>query len=155
MDIWVVGTSNQKELLYWNKFFKITGKIPFFMIGPFCTPHSICLNIAFGQGCFIWKYCVFSFVFLPKKWHSSPVFLKRFSFFRNFFIISTGFHIKTCRSLKRKAILKIPSTFFRGIFVLSVGFNETSKQGNSSLFSISWITLFKHLNSSEAFGKHS
>ena len=25
----------------------ITGKIPFFVIGPFCTHHSICLNIGF------------------------------------------------------------------------------------------------------------
>ena len=25
----------------------VTGKTPFFVIGPFCTPHSICLNIGF------------------------------------------------------------------------------------------------------------
>ena len=25
----------------------VTGKIPLFAIGPFCTPYSICLNIGF------------------------------------------------------------------------------------------------------------
>ena len=38
------------------------------------------------------------------------------------FKISTGCHIKTCRSLKRRAILKILSTVFRRIYTLSVGF---------------------------------
>ena len=23
----------------------VSGKIPFFVIDPFCTPHSVCLNI--------------------------------------------------------------------------------------------------------------
>ena len=38
----------------------VTGKTPFFVIGPFCTPHSIWLNIAFWQGSFVWKCCVFN-----------------------------------------------------------------------------------------------
>ena len=38
MDIWVVGTSNQKNKV-------VTGSV--FVIGPFCTYHSIYLNIAF------------------------------------------------------------------------------------------------------------
>ena len=38
------------------------------------------------------------------------------------FKISTDYHIKTCRSLKRTAILKIPGTDFRRIYTLSVGF---------------------------------
>ena len=25
----------------------VTGKTPFFVVGPFCTHHSICLNIGF------------------------------------------------------------------------------------------------------------
>ena len=36
--------------------------------------------------------------------------------------ISTDCHIKACRSLKRKAILEIPSTVFRRTYNLSVGF---------------------------------
>ena len=38
----------------------LSGKTPFFVIGPFCTPHSIGFNISFRQGSFIWKYCIFS-----------------------------------------------------------------------------------------------
>ena len=44
MDIWVVGTSNQLFLKLKQNFQKnnvVTGKTPFFMIGPFCTHHSI------------------------------------------------------------------------------------------------------------------
>ena len=51
MDIWVAGTSN---LLFLRgpktgKNFpkKITGKTPLFVIGAFCSCHSICLNIGF------------------------------------------------------------------------------------------------------------
>ena len=45
--------------------------------------------------------------------------LKRFKF-------STGCHIETCRSLKRRAFLKIPSTVFRRIYALSVCFKMKS-----------------------------
>ena len=47
MDIWVVGTSNQIFVrnsyteTNFQKHKLVTGKIPFFVIGPFCTPHSI------------------------------------------------------------------------------------------------------------------
>ena len=37
------------------------------------------------------------------------------------FKISTNYHIRTCRSLKRRAIGKIPSTVFRRTYVVSVG----------------------------------
>ena len=54
VGIWVDGTSNKlfvRSSLNWNKIFKknkvATGKTPFFLIGPFCSHHSICLNIAF------------------------------------------------------------------------------------------------------------
>ena len=53
MDIWVVGTLNQlfigifklKQNFQKNKV--VTGKTPFFVIGPFCTHRSIYLNIGF------------------------------------------------------------------------------------------------------------
>ena len=32
----------------------VAGKTLFFAIGPFCTPHSICLNIGFWQSSFVW-----------------------------------------------------------------------------------------------------
>ena len=54
MDICVVGTSNQlyiREVPKLKQNFRkrkvVTGKTLFFVIGPFCTPHSICLNIGF------------------------------------------------------------------------------------------------------------
>ena len=31
-----------------------TGETVYFVIGPFCTPHSICLNIGFWEGSFVW-----------------------------------------------------------------------------------------------------
>ena len=51
LGIWVVGTLNQLLLrgsFTETKFSKnkvVCGKTPFFVIGPFCTPLSICLNI--------------------------------------------------------------------------------------------------------------
>ena len=66
MDIWVVSTLNQlfKRVSYTEtKFSKnkvVSDKTPFFVVDPFCTPHSICLNTGFWQGSFIWKYWVFN-----------------------------------------------------------------------------------------------
>ena len=50
IDIWVVGTSNQlfiRGSQTQKKKKIVTDKTPFFVLGPFCTPHSICLNIGF------------------------------------------------------------------------------------------------------------
>ena len=55
MDIWVVGTSNQINSMYevpklkqnFQKRKVVTDKTPFFVIGQFCTPHSIYLKIGF------------------------------------------------------------------------------------------------------------
>ena len=47
-DIWVVGTSNQEVLELKKGFQKnkvVTDKTPFFMIGPFCTPHYFSLTL--------------------------------------------------------------------------------------------------------------
>ena len=38
----------------------ITSKALFFVIGPSCTPHSVCLNVGFWLGSFVWKCCVFN-----------------------------------------------------------------------------------------------
>ena len=48
-----------------NKFSKkkknvVTGKSAFFVIGSFCTPHSICLNVSFWQVKLVSKCCVFN-----------------------------------------------------------------------------------------------
>ena len=127
MDIWVVGTSNQlfirglKPKQNFRKTKLVTGKTPFFVIGPFYTLNSICLNIGFWQRSFIWKYCVFklsTFKVATKKLYSS--FLKKKIFQKICFRvevlktlkISSDWHIKTCQSLKRRAILKIPRSSF-------------------------------------------
>ena len=47
MDIWVVGTL--------NKYIVVPDETPFFMIVQFCTYHSICPNIGFRYGSFVWK----------------------------------------------------------------------------------------------------
>ena len=99
------------------------------MIGTFCTHRSICLNIGFRYGSFVWKWCTFNLSALIKKRYSS--FLKNFFVFAKIYFkvkvlkthkISTNSYIKTYQLLKRRAILKIPITFFRKIYALSVGF---------------------------------
>ena len=47
---WYIKSTLYKRLLKWNKIFNknnkvVTGKILFFLLGPICTPHSICLYI--------------------------------------------------------------------------------------------------------------
>ena len=45
---------------------------PVFVVDPFCTPHSICLNIGFWKGSFVWKCGVFrDSTFNYKKRYSS------------------------------------------------------------------------------------
>ena len=44
------------------------------------------------------------------------------------FEILTNCHLKTCRSLKRRAILKIPSNVFRRTDALSVSFNMKTQK---------------------------
>ena len=53
MAIWVIGTSKNslQEVLKLKQNFQknkaVTEKTLFFVIGPFCTHHTICLNIGF------------------------------------------------------------------------------------------------------------
>ena len=51
-DIWMVGTFLYAVLKLKRNFWKnkvVTGKNAFFLIGPFCTPHSISVNVGFLQ----------------------------------------------------------------------------------------------------------
>ena len=63
-----------------NKVF--TGKTPLFVIGPFCTPYSVCLKIGFWQGSFVWK-CRITILVLSTK-NGTPVLWKKFSLLRKF-----------------------------------------------------------------------
>ena len=73
MDIWVVGTSNQHFLagsyteIKFQKNKVVTGKTPFCVVDPFCTPHSICLSIGFWEYSFIRKFYAFNLSILHYK----------------------------------------------------------------------------------------
>ena len=116
VDIWVTGTLIQLFIrgsttqIEFPR--KLCGITPFFLIGPFCTPHSMCLHIGFYQNSFAWKCCTFNCSSVNQK--RVLRILKRFYFFRKLktLKISCDSHIKRCRSPKRRAILKIPSTIF-------------------------------------------
>ena len=116
------------EQIFW-KIKEVTSKTPLFVIGPFCICHSICLKIGFWQSSFEWKWCVFNLSGFNYK--------TVLQFFENFFVFQkicfqvkvlktfetfTDCRIKTCRYLKWRAILKIPSTVFRRTYAPSVGF---------------------------------
>ena len=125
MDIWVVGTSNELFIRgSWTetKFSKnkvVAGKTPFFEIGPFCNHHSIFLNIGCWYVSFLWNDA-FSILVLSTEKRYYSLLKKVFVFQKIWFKvkilksvkISRDCHIKTCRSLKRRVILKIPSTVF-------------------------------------------
>ena len=80
------------------------------MIGPSFTLHSICLN----RSSFVWKCCVF-----PRNSFNLKGYCFSENLFRSLsnerFKIFSGFQIKICQSLKRKAILKI--YFFKKAFL--------------------------------------
>ena len=53
--IWAIGPLNRLFIrgshtqVSFQKDKRVSGKSPFFVIDPFCTPHSICLNIGFSE----------------------------------------------------------------------------------------------------------
>ena len=62
----------------------VTCKTPFFLIGLFCPPHSICLNIGFWQRSFVWKCYVFNIITF--NWKAVlKLFDKGFHFSENLF----------------------------------------------------------------------
>ena len=49
-----------QEVLGLEQILGVTGKTQLFMIGQFCSLHSICLNSGFWQRSFEWKRCDFN-----------------------------------------------------------------------------------------------
>ena len=53
MNIWTIDTLNQLFItgsftqIKFSKNEVVSDKSPLFLIGPFCTPHGVCLNIVF------------------------------------------------------------------------------------------------------------
>ena len=129
MGIWVLDRSNQ---LFIRKFLNGNKNGNKIFKGPFCTHHSVCLNIGFWYGSFAWKWYVFNMAYckynrpwfsilvvLTKKPYSS--FLKKVFIFQKIsfkfealktFKITTDCLIKTSWSHKRRAILKISIIVF-------------------------------------------
>ena len=98
-----------------------------FVIGLFCTSYylyfslspTFVLTLASGRAVWCGDIALSILVLWTKKWYSR--FLKIVFVFQKIsfkdkvvkiFKISSGCHIETCRYLKRRAILKIPSTVF-------------------------------------------
>ena len=123
MDIWIVGAPNQlfirgsyTEANFFSKNKVVISKTPLFVIGPFWTLHSIFLLLTSDLAVLYGTDCVFKLFVLSTKELSSR-FLKKALVFQKIcfkvlktFKISSDCHMKTCRSLKRRAILKIPCT---------------------------------------------
>ena len=55
--LFIRGSENETRF---SKNKAVTGKTLFFAIGPFCIHHSICFNIGFWCGSFVWKWCIFN-----------------------------------------------------------------------------------------------
>ena len=65
LDCCYIKSTFYKKFLNWKKIFKkikyvVTGKTPFFVIGPSPSHKSNCLSIGFWYGSFVWKWCVFN-----------------------------------------------------------------------------------------------
>ena len=118
---------NLKQNLQKNKV--VTGKTPFLVIGPFVLTTLFILTLTSDMTVFYGNDAFFILVLSTKKCFSS--FLKKVFVFQKIYFrvkvlktfkIPIDCHIKTCLSLKMRAIRKISSTVFRQTFALSVGF---------------------------------
>ena len=94
--------------------------------GPFCTPHSICLNISFWQSSFVWKCCIKR----SKYWNE----IRRTS------ALSVIFKMKTLRKIAFLCQDKNQRQFCRKLC-------WNVKRNNHLFLSIWQITFFKHLYS--------
>ena len=126
MGIWVVGTSNQLFRRGSYSKTKFSTKQSSYYQSSVLRDRSILyspsiyLNIDFWQGSFVWKCCALNgstFIFQKICFKAKVV---------NTLKIPSGCHIKTYWSLKRGAILKIPSAVFRRTHALSIGFKMKS-----------------------------
>ena len=93
----------------------VTGKTPFFVIHPFCSHYSIVITMASDMAV-LYGNDAYSILVLSSKKQYSSFLIKVFIFQKIYFKVTvlktfkvfTDCHIKTCRSLKRGSILKIP-----------------------------------------------
>ena len=119
---WYIKSTPYMRFFNWNKSFEnkqvVTGETSFFVIRPFCTLHSLWLDICFWLSSFVWKCYVFNFraFYLKTVLHFCEKSLRLSeNLFQTWgimimFKISSDCHIKTGQSLKWRDILKISST---------------------------------------------
>ena len=126
MGIWVVGTSNQlflrgsKTGANFPKNKVVTGKTPLFEIAHLVVAVLFVLTVVSDRAVLNGND-VFSILVTSTKKHYSRFSKKVLVFQKICFNVKvlktfetfTGCNIKTCRSLKRRAILKTPSTVFK------------------------------------------
>ena len=118
MDIWVICTLNQLSVLTlklnYSKNIVIREKPSFSVL---CTPHFVVLTLAFHRAVF-YENITFSIIVLSTKrqYSSFLFFVFQKTFFKvkvlKSFKVSTDCQIKKCRSLKQRAVLKVPFIFF-------------------------------------------
>ena len=111
-------------------------KTPLFVIGPFVVAILFFLTLASVRADLNGNDVLSILVVSTKKRFSS--FLKKIFAFQKIcfkvkvlktFETFTDCHIKTCRSLKRRAILKIPSTiFYKNLYCFRWFKNKNSKK---------------------------
>ena len=150
MRIWEIGTLNQPfmrdsyaEIKFWKKYLEIN--FSFFLTVYFVLPILFVLKLAFDRCIsfvsFVWKCCAFNSIIFNLYYFQLFNFLKHYSSFSNkvLFFQSACFKLKTlktfqiysdcylkiCRSRKRRATLKIPSTVFQKnhFFGKTIGMN--------------------------------
>ena len=122
MDIQMVGTSNQLYIRGSSTETKFSKKESTELLAKlhFVLPILFVLTLASDRAVLYGNVMLSVLVLSTKKQYSS--FLKRVCVFQKIYFkvkvlksfkISSDCHIKACRSLKWRAILKIPSTIFQ------------------------------------------
>ena len=141
----------------------MTGKTPFFVIGPFWTSHSVYLNNGFWQGSFYGNVAFSILLRSPKKLYFS--FLKQVFIFQKIcfkvkvsktFKISSDCHIKHIDLSNGRLFRKSLVPFFRRTYTVSNGFEVAATDmpyfGRSTFsrslvhkknFSLIWQVVFR------------
>ena len=121
-ELWVENSqeTNCRDVTSIREGRAVTGKTPFFVIGPFCIHHFICLIAGFWYDSFTWKLCVFNLNTFNKNLFQKVCFkVKVLKMFK----ISADYHTKTCWSLEQRAIFRIPGTEEPMLFLLVLKWN--------------------------------
>ena len=114
MVSWYIKWTLYKRFLNWNKILKKVKWLltKLLVIVLFGTPHSVCLNINFWYGSFVWNDAFPILVLSDKKWYS--IFLKKSFAFKKICCkvkVLKTFEISTDRHIKKVPISQTESYF--------------------------------------------